>query len=135
MQTIERKSKLWNLFKIIFPKADMDRVYLAFWKYIFMPRGTKECPTVMIVHESVHLIQQGDSLIGALIWWVKYFFSKEFRYSQELEAYRKQVEWFDKTQKSSYKQRFLYRKEVAKILASEMYGSIVSEDDAFKNLG
>jgi len=134
MKTKERKSILWKLFKFLFPKADMKEVYLAFWKYIFMPKGVKECPVSMVVHESVHLKQQGDSLVGALIWWVKYYFSKKFRYSQELEAYRTQVQWFDDTQNQPYKTRWLYRKEVAKILASNMYGNMVTEEEAFNQL-
>jgi len=133
MKPIERKSKLWNLLKVFFPDADMKEVYLAFWKYIFMPEGTKECPVALVVHESVHLKQQG-SLIGALIWWVKYIVSKKFRYSQELEAYQVQVKWFDDTQLAGLKKRYLYRKEMAGMLASPMYGNIVNKDEAFKQL-
>ena len=129
-----RKSIFWGLFNIIFPHADMSRVYLAFWKYIFIPSEVPECPVCMVVHETVHLGQQGNTLHGALKWWVKYIFSKKFRFSQELEAYQVQARWFDDTQGSSYKQKFLYRKEVAKILASPMYGSLVKNDEAFKLL-
>lgn len=134
MNTKSRKSKLWGLFKILFPDADMNGVYLAFWNTIWMPKEVEVCPVAMVVHESVHLKQQGDSLIGALVWWTKYIFSKSFRLSQELEAYQVQVKWFDDTQGASYKQKFLYRKEIARILSSSMYGNIISEEVAFKVL-
>ena len=134
MKPIERKSRLWGvLLKVLFPKADIGQVYFAFWKYISMPKGTKECPVTLVVHESVHLEQQGG-LFGAIKWWFKYVLSKKFRYSQELEAYQVQVKWFDDTQKAGLKKRYLYRKEIARMLASPMYGNMVSEDEAFLQL-
>lgn len=136
MKTItkERKSRAWKLLNVVFPDADLSKVYLAFWRYIFMPTGVTVCPVSMIVHESVHLEQQGNSLFGALKWWTKYIISKRFRLSQEIEAYRVQVKWFHDTQTASYKQKFLYQRDVARILASPMYGSLISEEDAFKLL-
>lgn len=136
IKTKTRKSGLWQLWKLLFPDANLERMYLAFNRTIYLPPDVTECPQSMFVHEGVHLRQQGYSLLGALIWWVKYITNKDFRYEQELEAYRTQVKWFNDTHKTAtFQQQYQYRMAVAEVLASPMYGNITTTSEAFKALG
>ena len=43
------------------------------------------------VHEETHVRQQNE--MGKELWWEKYFDNKKFRLSQEVEAYRNQMEY------------------------------------------
>ncbi len=45
----------------------------------------------LLVHERVHIRQQTE--MGKDIWWERYFTDKEFRLSQEIEAYKAQIAW------------------------------------------
>lgn len=131
-----RKSRLWNVLKIFFPGADMSKVYLAFGNTIYMPPDVTECPESMLIHEGWHLRQQGYSKLKAVIWWLKYIRDKDFRYDQELEAYKTQWVWFNKVHKNAtYQQKYQYRQAIASILASPMYGNITTTQEAFKALG
>jgi len=42
----------------------------------------------ILEHELTHVKQQTEYPGGALAWWKKYFIDQDFRFSQELEAYR-----------------------------------------------
>jgi len=89
----------------------------------------------MQVHELIHLRQHGFSYRKAILWWVRYYFDKKFRYSQELEAYRAQYEWYCNTQQVTYKDKFEYRLAIATILSSEMYGKLATKTEAFEEIG
>lgn len=82
----------------------------------------------LFVHELVHLKQQEK--VGVKEWVYDFLYDVEARLRYEVEAYRKQL--------ASIKDRN-YRHKVrmqsARNLSSDLYGSIISYDDAFKLIG
>jgi len=85
---------------------------------------THELPDHLIAHEETHIRQQKNKLLG-LVWWTRYVFSKKFRLSQELEAYRSQY-------KVSGDPMVLH--QIAKDLSGELYGNLISYDEAIKQI-
>jgi len=83
----------------------------------------------VIIHETTHIKQQSD--YGVEEWWDKYFEDDEFRFTQELEAYRNQYNFFQKTCKDRNKV-FELLKFCAKCLSGTMYGNLCSFDKAVK---
>jgi hypothetical protein len=85
----------------------------------------------LLIHESIHSSQQeGNETIGKL-WWQKYLQDSEFRASQELEAYAAQY-GFIKVQIKDRNRQDKHLRELAKMLSSKMYGSIISFSEAMK---
>lgn len=58
-------------------------------RYFIIVRPAFKDDKPLIAHEMVHIEQQKK--YGIIRWGWKYIFDKEFRYQQELEAYRVQV--------------------------------------------
>lgn len=131
-QIIKYKSKLWKYYPLLFPgaKGKMDRVWIAFGRRIYSPDGTITLD--MLRHELVHLEQHGYSYWGALLWWIKYRASAKFRYSQEIPAFRVQLEYLCKFR--SIMDQAYYRKEIAKILSGGLYGKVATYEKAYKDL-
>jgi hypothetical protein len=115
----------WRILKIFFPDYDPDgTVAVAFGRITY---ANIEIPEDYQVHESIHLRQHCYSYFVAVFWWILYLFSKRFRYSQELEAFREQYKWI------IVNQPFWRRKkldEYAHQLSSSLYGSMVSFEEA-----
>ena len=87
-------------------------------------------PGHLMAHEEVHGKQQGAFDGGADAWWALYIQDKDFRLSQELEAYRMQYNCFKKTNND--------RNEVARFLhyiicdiSGSMYGNMIGYQEAF----
>lgn len=79
-------------------------------------------------HESVHCLQQGDNPEE---WWDNYLSNKEFRFEQELKAYRVQYRVIKDCIKDRNTQaRLLFK--IAGDLSSPMYGSMVGNIEALK---
>lgn len=81
------------------------------------------------VHEETHVKQQTD--IGRDIWWDRYFLEKDFRMSQEIEAYKNQIVYMKKhynrhTRKATQKHIYLSM--------SKLYGFDITEKEAEKLL-
>ena len=88
-------------------------------------------PNHLIAHESTHIKQQKS--YGKDIWWDKYFIDEKFRYKQELEAYRKQYQFFKREVKDrNERNKFLV--EIAKDLSGYIYGNLVSYQEALKEI-
>lgn len=79
----------------------------------------------LMIHEATHVKQQTD--MDKDEWWGKYFLDKEFRLSQELEAYNNQMHFINKTYNRDYR-----RKLRNKILhdMTTMYGSMCTKKEA-----
>jgi len=101
-----------------FPTADFEKGTL------FTYGDTCYCKNIspdLVVHEETHTRQQ----IDPKKWWKKYFKDKQFRFSQELEAYQNQWNWLKKNIKdrnSKFKMRDLIMRE----LSGELYGNVVT---------
>jgi len=83
----------------------------------------------LIAHEQTHVRQQ--KAMGADLWWKRYLEDDEFRYSQELEAYRNQYQWLVKNIKDR-NEVFKYLEHYARSLSGAMYGNMVQYSVAFK---
>lgn len=130
---IKKISRLWCLWKLWFPGADWKNMYVAFGRTIYTPKG--ELPPDMWIHESTHLEQQEFSYPMALLWHLQYRFLGEWRYTQEIEAYRNQLRWFESQPNHSYREKYQYRKQIAEVLAGPMYGLKITKAQAFEDLG
>lgn len=92
---------------------------------IYNPHGipiTKD----MVVHEATHTEQQGEN---PATWWDRYFTDAQFRFEQELAAYRNQYQ-FSKTAIKDRNRLFRYLHEMAGDLAGPMYGNLVTHSEA-----
>ena len=76
----------------------------------------------LLEHEKLHSIQQGKKPVE---WWYRYFQESEFRFDQELEAYRVQYKVASKNIKGK-NQHFEFLKMIAKDLSDGMYGNTCS---------
>lgn len=86
---------------------------------------TENVPTELLVHENVHIVQQGEDSDG---WWDKYLTDKSFRLLQELEAYATQY-LFVKL-RTTAKQYEPYLDTLCEIVSSEMYGGLINASQA-----
>jgi hypothetical protein len=114
-------SKIWK--KIPDNVSDICYTYGAI---CFSPRVlTRD----LIVHESVHTTQQGGKIDE---WWERYGDDVEFRYSQELEAYRAQYKYIlAQTNKST---AFNHAKRFAGDMSSAMYGDMCTYNRALQDI-
>lgn len=71
------------------PHKFEDGLVFAYYPYIHVYRG-KLSPD-LIVHETTHLERQKE--IGVDVWWNEYVNSEQFRFKEELLAYRAQYKW------------------------------------------
>ena len=94
---------------------------------IYAPGGIGGVTEDLKVHESVHMEQQ-SAFDSPDDWWDRYLEDPEFRLEQEIEAYRKQYEYINLH--GNRKQRREAKREIAKTLASQMYGNIITRLDA-----
>lgn len=110
--------------KEVFPIKE-DTVF-TYGDTIYSPKRQKITPD-LIIHEDVHVKQQVDPEL----WWNKYLKDKEFRLSQELEAYRAQYKFLCGVI-SDRNRRGICLHTIASHLSSDMYGNIISYSDAIK---
>lgn len=87
----------------------------------------RDLPDDLIVHEAVHVRQQ--TAMGPEAWWDKYLVDPAFRLSQEVEAYSAQVKWIDTNVRDRNK-RFFVKRHIYQMLASSMYGNLVTPSEA-----
>lgn len=86
-----------------------------------------QVPDYLMVHERVHMKQQGDT---PEVWWKNYL-DPDFSYSQELEAYRAEYQFLkEKDRESAIKAAH----EFAKALGGEMYGGCVAGNKALLDI-
>lgn len=80
-------------------------------------------------HEETHVRQQAE--MGVEKWWDRYFVDKDFRLSQEVEAYRNQMKYANENYNRNQR-RFLLKK-ICKDMAT-IYGGMCTENEAKKLL-
>lgn len=84
----------------------------------------------LLTHEQTHFVQQGTD---PKFWWEMYLNDPEFRYRQELEAYRHQYRKFCQLRKDrNERNRFLTR--IAQDLSSEIYGNLCTFNEAMREI-
>lgn len=90
-----------------------------------------ELPADYLEHEKTHLRQQAK--IGVEKWWDKYFEDDQFRFKQELEAYRAQYQYMKKREPNK-NIVFKNLQKYATDLSSTIYGNICSLDEAILSI-
>ena len=103
-------------------------VVFTYGDTLYNPSGVT-IPDHLIVHEQTHTKQQVDPVA----WWDRYLKDDAFRLSQELEAYRNQYQ-FVKGTVNNKNIAFSFLLSVAKDLSSELYGNIISMNEAVKKI-
>ncbi len=113
-----------------FPYVKHDSsVIFTYGDTLYVPNGG-EISQDLLTHEKTHTVQQGAS---PETWWDRYLVDTEFRLSQEVEAYRNQYKSFCKRIADRNK-RFTYLHGLARDLSSEIYGGIITYQDATKRI-
>jgi len=79
----------------------------------------------LLAHEEVHQRQQGKDPAS---WWVQYLNDPQFRYEQELAAYRAQYQYAQNFY--GRQQRRVILSHVIKALSGPMYGNLVTPAQA-----
>ena len=116
-----QRPPFWILLKLFFPAYNpRGTVAVAFGRVVYANQDFSED---FKIHEETHLIQQKRSYLYATYWWIKYVFSRKFRFYQELDAFRRQYRFVKEN-----KGRDLHLAEwaFAGSLASPLYGNLVS---------
>lgn len=101
-------------------------VFFAYGDILYNPDNAP-FDRFLLVHEQTHKEQQ--ERIGVAEWWNLYLHNTQFRFEQEVEAYRNQ--W--RVVKSHGKDRNKledYLRQIATSLASPLYGSMVTYSEA-----
>lgn len=103
---------------------DMGHIVFTYFEGIYT---SKPMPTDLFVHESVHYVRQGSGQDEnrAKEWWLRYASDKEFRYQEELLAYREQYKYILKKTNKAIAFEFA-KNSLAKDLSSEIYGNLKS---------
>lgn len=97
----------------------------AYGGVIYSPHSSK-LPADLVAHEEVHFGQQAAAG-GPDVWWRRYLDDPEFRLEQEVEAYRVQYATLEALPRKERRRRLA---DICKTLASGMYGSIVTKEQA-----
>lgn len=84
-----------------------------------------DLPDHLIVHEQTHIDQQ--SVYGVEKWWDRYFIDKDFRLSQEVEAYRNQAK-FLRENYPRQQRRFILKKIYSDM--EKYYSGMCTEKEA-----
>lgn len=122
MKILIEKPPIYNNLSAVFP---LHRgIIFAYGDTIYNPDDVRLSDD-LIVHESVHIKQQGGTIEGAELWWSKYMRDENFRLEQEIEAYAHQYNFICRKMQDK-RNRFKLLKRMAEILSGPSYGSCVS---------
>lgn len=128
MKVKNEKPPIWNKLRKALNFNETLTVF-TYGHVIYNPSGGV-VPTDVVIHEQVHERQQ-EGFLGPWRWWRKFIKSPQFRYEQELEAYRVQYQWM-RARLGDREKLVRYLSALAGCLSGEMYGSIVSYSEAMQ---
>ena len=111
---IHRRPKLWRIIKIFNKNYDPERTSLAFGGTIYTERHLGPSD---LTHEEVHCRQMRYSKLIGVVHFVRFHFSKSFRFRMELEAFRAQYQFLVDLAPGS-------KNRTAHILARELSGPL-----------
>ena len=126
-------SDLWEQNKI--PPEEMQKKNLVFTYFDGIYTGTV-LHTDVFVHECAHYIRQGDGAdeLQAKDWWMKYMSDPEFRYQEEMIAYREQYQFILRLAKGNRQTAFNAAKGLAMELSGPLYGNLRSFNTALGDI-
>jgi hypothetical protein len=106
-----------------------EDVAIAFGRTIYTP---VDLPYPIHQHELVHILRQKSSYFHAIFWWIKYIRDPQFRFDEELIAYRRQYNIFANLKENyhNYHRKDQYLNNIAEMLSGEMYGKLVTFQEA-----
>lgn len=105
---------------------DNEGVIFTYGNDLYVPDGERILiDKPLIKHEKVHARQQKK--IGIGLWWERFLEDADFRFTQELEAYREQ---YRAMAGLTLQQRLGYLDHIASDLSGEMYGNLMTKDEA-----
>lgn len=127
MKTLKAYPPNFDQIVAAIPGATHEGIVFTYGDTCYNPSG-EEIQDHLEAHEQVHMNQQAE--VGAEEWWTEYLKNPKFRLEQEVEAYRAQYKFVNKTYGRGEGTFIL--KQVAIDLASPMYGSILNRKQARK---
>ena len=107
-------------------KITKNTIY-CYGDIVYNPSGLP-IPDDLMAHEEVHSKQQGE--YGIKLWWDRYLDDKEFRLSQEVEAYKAQAKYT--LDNYSRPRRREIKKDIITHLSSDLYGNLITKEEAKK---
>lgn len=130
-EIVNGKPPVWEDIKRVVPGAkriDASRVYITCGTKIY---AETDIPKEVLEHEKIHVHQQ--VAFGEKLWWEKWLSDVNFRYEQELQGYRRQIEVLSAST-ANRAVLFDYKKKIALILSGDAYGHIVTFNKAIQDL-
>lgn len=125
MKVLNEKPPIWDKAKAAFDFNEKTTIF-TFGDTIYNPAGIN-VTLDLHAHEQVHELQQaahkGVVTSGPKNWWKRYLKDPEFRFQQELEAYRAQYAYIRKQIKDR-NQLNEYLIHLARELKGPMYGNL-----------
>jgi hypothetical protein len=113
----------------VLPQAANPGVMFAYGDRVYFPNGPATITRELEAHEAIHLLRQSKFPGGVDAWWGKYLTDNEFRFKEEVYAHRAEYAMYKKRHLCPVKRAKALR-EIAGRLASELYGSLVSQERA-----
>lgn len=117
----------------VFTDIEKHKPCFCYGDTIYNPYGIDISPDLEH-HESIHTKQQASN---PELWWYNYLYKKDFRLSQELEAYGEQY-LFVKKHVPNNRLRKWKLEHFAKAVSSELYGNLITyyqAESAIRNYG
>lgn len=114
----------------VFPAARGPGVIFSFGPKLYVPSG-KELSEMLMAHETVHSMRQGEQEETILAWWDQYLKDPQFRFVEELLAHKVEYQTYVQM-KFPRNERRRAQKMIAKRLSSNLYGGIVSYKKALE---
>lgn len=116
----------WDRIQKEFPHSNKEETVVAYGGTIYSKYPMSDH---LIAHEKVHLEQQEGKPEA---WWELYFTDKDFRLQQELEAYKKQIQFFKTQTGAKNNDLFKFKVKIAKDISSPLYGNMISFNEALQ---
>lgn len=130
MKTSDNFPPNYSFIKEILGDIESDKPIFCFGDTIYNPFGVKLTPDLER-HEEVHSEQQSHL---PEVWWNKYLLDKDFRLSQEIEAYGEQFVFIKSLPKITPKLIEWFQDRIASSLASPLYGRMISYGEAVSKI-
>lgn len=111
-----------------FPEAKRRGAIFTYGDTVYAPRGVVVTPSLKY-HETVHVNQQ--TAIGPDVWWRRYIDDVQFRFEQEVEAHRREYQWFASNSPYSKNQAL---HDISSRLSGKLYGKLVTQDEAKRRI-
>ena len=126
-------SDLWREHGI--SPEEMEKKNLVFTYFDGIYTGTT-LNTDVFKHECVHYIRQGGGADEKLAkeWWVRYCVVGEFRYAEELAAYKEQYQFILRIANGNRAVAFDHAKRLATELSGPLYGNLRSFNTALGDI-